>query len=222
MTDDELTRRNFIRAVGGVGIAAGPLARSDGTDSTTDLAASDLVVSGELLPPEFEPVGVPDEPPFIERLTDADDQFEDADAAVRGYYVGGDQQHAERIVSTLAIVCDTAPPRDVVESVSRSCHEQLLDEYRTERSDVTGHMKERHTDEWSEWRIALSLDRPPYVHKPEFTATEFLDLVRIQQYGRVVLGTVSFGPMDGTLRTDRLLWRGARKQRDKLAAVRTS
>lgn len=221
MTNDEYTRRDFLSAVGGTSFAGTLIPHRSSIDTgDTDVSPEDLLVPESGVPSDFDSIALPEESPFVQALREADETLAGADMATKGYLEGIDPQNPKRVLASFATVCETAPPREAVQTAGTTCHEEHVRLYRTKgRSDLTCVETQQHNAAWSEWRIAVSLDRPPVAGETQITATEFMDTFRVLYRGRVVLGTLVFGPLDGTLSMDRMLNRAAKQQTVRLSQV---
>lgn len=208
------TRRGFLQQVGAVGVAGHiqPAASGSRGDAGERPTAADLVVSATEAPPGFEPYETLDSPPLLEALAPSALDRADTDIAVRRYWKGSTASEPEWVLSTLAIVGADPLPRAPLEAATRQADDEYVSAYDAE-TNLLVDFERTYTrrEEVSDRRIDIV--RSPVFEVCGDATHLFTDRLRQQFLGRVVLGTLVFGPADAAPSVDSRLADYAAMQR---------
>lgn len=231
MTDDQSTRRSYLRRVGSLAVA-GVLPRTRTADAATtaearttaspDADPSQFLLKPADVPPAFEPVENSDEVPFFTALRNADPQFADAVTGVTGYWTGSSQTNPRWVVSSVACVGTHEPEFASIETAATQCHDTLAAAYADgypPSIDVT--QTHQVGSDRGTWRIDLQL--PLHGDDSDVSPTTIAtDLLYLRLQDNILLGTVVFGPASGTPSPDTRLDRYATLQATRLAHWRNT
>jgi hypothetical protein len=167
-----------------------------GTDDATEprLRARDVIISETAVPDRFTQYPETGAGRFLGLLTDEAPELSDADTAGNGYWDGEEQENPHWVLASMAMVADETLPRATVEAVAEQAEDEFVADYDTETSQTIG-FEQSHTrsDRAVEWQVDM-------VHTPVFGDPAnngdplFTDLLRLQFFDNVLLGTVVFGP----------------------------
>lgn len=194
MTDH--TRRNWLRTVG-MGVSGVAIhSTTTGTDDAqaARFCACDGLVPDTAVPDRFTQYPEPASTRIFDVLADEAPEPTDADTAASGYWDGDTEENPHWILSSMALVADDTLPRATIESAARQSTDEYVAEYNAE-TGPTIDFEQSHTrgDRATEWRVDL-LQKPILANDSKDLVPLFTDLMRLQFFDNVALGTVVFGP----------------------------
>lgn len=157
MREDYLSRRSYVQLVGGAVIGSSQIpGHNNLKDTKEDVPASDLLISQEQAPPDFEVAESVSGVPLLEYLSSADLRYEEAQSAVRGYWKGPNEQNPHWVLSSLAVVCDEPISRRTIEQAARQCYSNYVQEYDAETPDYLDLAHSRTTyQEMTDWSMVM-------------------------------------------------------------------
>ena len=223
------TRRAFIKAVGGVsftGVVGSATANSGTTDESSTLSAADLVIPETAVPDGFERHPMSDSnreaAPFIEKLQYLDPQFKSVDTAGNAFWKGEVESDPEWVLSSIALVGENTLPRPHIEKATDLFYDDYIDEYDAETSvmiefekSVTANGNE------SDWQVDV-LEAPLLTDSETEPTPILVERMHQQFLDDVFLGTVAFGPADGSPSVESILDEFATAQRDRYDSRRAT
>ena len=221
------TRRAFIQAIGGVsftGIAGSATATSGSSEERQPLAAADLVIPEPAVPAWFERHTTTDSDqgaaPLIEMLEHHDPRFESVDTATSGFWKGEVKSDPQWVLSSIALVGEDTLPRLHIEKVTDMFYDDYINEYDAETSvmidfekSVTANGNE------SDWQVDI-LEAPLPADSETEPTTIFVEQMHNQFLDNVFLGTIVFGPADGSPSVESLVDEFATVQRNRYDSMR--
>lgn len=218
------TRRDWLRnmGVGVTGVVTHPLTSGTDDDQESGLQARDVLVPDTALPERFSQYPDLGSGRFFDILTDKVPTLTDADTATNGYWDGGTQENPHWTVSSMAIVADDTLSRESVEAAAGQSYDEYVADYDAEtRPTITFEQSSTRTDRGAEWRMDM-FQPPMFGDDSEDTEIIFTDLMRIQLFDNVLLGTVVFGPRSESPELTAMLEAFATQQHAQYRAHRTT
>lgn len=214
------TRRDWLRSVGvGVtGVVTHPLATGTNDAETARLQAHDVIISDSAVPDRFTQHPEQGEGRFLDILTDDAPELTDADTAGNGYWDGDTQDDPHWVLASMAMVADETLPRATVEAAARKSCDEYVAEYDAE-TGPTIDFEQSHTrsDRVAEWQVDM-LHTPVFDDAADGAEPIFADLMRLQFFDDVLLGTVVFGPRAEPPELTAMLEKFATQQREQYRA----
>ena len=221
------SRRAFIKAVGGVsftGIAGSATATSGSSEERQPLAAADLVIPETAVPAGFKrhPTSDSDREaaPFIEKLQYLDPRFKSVDTAGNAFWKGEVESDPQWVISSIALVGENTLPRPHIGKATDLFYDDYIDEYDAETSVMIEFEKSysAHGNE-ADWQVDI-LEAPLLTDSETEPTPILVERMHQQFLDNVFLGTVAFGPADGSPSVESILDEFATLQRNRYDSMR--
>lgn len=214
MRRENLSRRSYLQLVSGVPFGISQIPRhSNRKDTKEGVSASDLLISQEQAPSGFEITESVNGVPLLEYVSSTDLHLNQARSAARGYWKGPNEQNPYWVLSSVAVVSEEPISRRSIEQAARECYSEYVCEYDDETPDSVDIAQSRTTrSEMTDWCMLIPRSDSPS-HSSDYL---FKDVMRLQYYQNILLGTVVFGPSHADRDVDSMLTRYSRLQHSQL------
>lgn len=220
MTDRYQTRRDYLRQLGNLSVV--PLAANadEGrTDISTlpDVTATELVIPEREAPAGFQTAAEPSDPPILSTLQSVTNVVTPVDTAVRGYWMGRDEDNPRWVLSSIAIVTDQPIARQDVETTGSRVYDEFVSEYDVETpSYIDFDQSQTQHATMTDWRMDMVSSASNSATSTSSTEVLLTDIMRLEHHENVLLGTVVFGPDAADRDVETMLTRYAHLQRSRL------
>lgn len=214
------TRRDWLRSVGAgiTGVATSAIISEADDSRTARLRARDVLVPDVAVPNRFTQYPDPDSSRFFDILTGNAPDLINADTARVGYWDGNTQDNPHWVLSSIAIIADETLPRATVEAAAGQSNDEYVAEYDAETGPMIDfEQSHSRTDGAAEWQVDM-LRTPMFNDDADNANPIFTDLMRLQFFDNVLLGTVVFGPRAEPPELTTLLEQAATQQRAQYQA----
>jgi hypothetical protein len=223
------SRRAFIQAIGGVsftGLAGSATAASGTTNESSTLSAAELVIPETAVPNEFERYSPEDtnrgSTPFIEKLHHLDPRFKSVATAGNAFWKGEEESDPQWVLSSIALVGADRLPRLHLEKAADVFYDEYIDEYDAETSVMIEFEKSYAArDNTADWHVDI-LEAPLLSETETDPSPILVERMHQQFLDNVFLGTVVFGPADGSPSVESLLEEFSTVQRDRYDSARST
>ncbi|WP_284014859.1 hypothetical protein [Halobaculum litoreum] len=197
MTDNNLTRRTLVRSVGSAGLA-GTLWQQ--REPAAQVNLDELVIGDDLAPPEFTRLPTPTDAPLLKKLQTELPAFVNAPIAQSAYALGEDLEEPHWMVGTIAIDIQQEYSRSTVDSAAAESYDDFISQYESETpSQIVFDQHQEFVAANSEWSAVMK-KRSAF---EQTTVPIFEDVLLLQYFEEVLLGTVAFAPIGfGSTATD--------------------
>lgn len=214
MRQEGFSRRSYFQLLGGVPFSSSHLPkRSDRRSVKEDVYPSELVISQEQAPSDFEVADDTERVPLLEYVSSAGLCLDKAQTATQGYWKGTNEQNPHWVLSSFAIVCDEPISRRTIEPAAQQCYSDYVDEYDAETPDYVDLAQSRTTySAMTDWQMVIQRSDSPS-HSSDYL---FKDTMRLQYHQEVLLGTIVFGPNYADREVESMFVRFSQLQRSQL------
>ncbi|MFC7137649.1 hypothetical protein ACFQRB_16710 [Halobaculum litoreum] len=158
------------------------------------------MIGDDLAPPEFTRLPTPTDAPLLKKLQTELPAFVNAPIAQSAYALGEDLEEPHWMVGTIAIDIQQEYSRSTVDSAAAESYDDFISQYESETpSQIVFDQHQEFVAANSEWSAVMK-KRSAF---EQTTVPIFEDVLLLQYFEEVLLGTVAFAPIGfGSTATD--------------------